>query len=111
MQTLTLLHPETFPIGRYVDALTKESISSSRLESLDQLLTADATSLRVVLVDPGIINGRFTSLHLDARTAVVGLGLREQPRWLDEDSVYIDVPQDPTPAVLLSAIRRAYQII
>ena len=54
MQTLTLLHSESFPIGLYADVLTREAISSSRLDSLDQLLASDASSLRVVLVDKGI---------------------------------------------------------
>ncbi|HEX8170196.1 MAG TPA: hypothetical protein VF824_06630, partial [Thermoanaerobaculia bacterium] len=92
MQTLTLLHSESFPIGRYADALTRESISPSRLQNFEQLLTGDASSLRVVLVDPGILNGRSTALRLDPRTAVVGVGLDEQPSWLADDSIYLNVP-------------------
>ena len=72
MQTLTLLHSQSFPIGLYAEVLTRESISSSRLDNLDQLLIGDASSLRVVLVDPGITNGRKSILPLDKRTAVVG---------------------------------------
>lgn len=109
MQTLTLLHSESFPIGRYADALLSESIASRGLHSLDQLLTADAASLRVVLVDPGILNGH--TLQLDSRTAIVGVGLDEQPRWLTADTVYLDLPGDPSPAVLLSAIKRAFQFL
>ncbi|HEY0140165.1 MAG TPA: HD domain-containing phosphohydrolase [Thermoanaerobaculia bacterium] len=109
MQTLTLLHSESFPIGRYADALMRESIASSGLRSLGQLLTADPASLRVVLVDPGILNGH--PLQLDSRTAIVGVGLAEQPQWLTDDNVYLDLPNDPTPAVLLSAIKRAFQFL
>jgi HD-GYP domain-containing protein (c-di-GMP phosphodiesterase class II) len=111
MQTLTLLHSEVFPIGRYAEALTRESISSHRLGGLDQLLTAEAGSLRVVLVDPAILNGNGTTLTLDKRTAVVGVGLDEQPSWLTDDNVYLHLPQDPSPSVLLSAIKRAFQFL
>lgn len=111
MQTLTLLHSESFPIGLYADVLTREAISSSRLDSLDQLLTGDGSSLRVVLVDKGIINGRQNRLQLDPRTAVVGVGLEEQPRWLNDDSIYLHLPENPATGVLLSAIKRAYQFL
>lgn len=111
MQTLTLLHSESFPIGRYADALTRESISPSRLQNFEQLLTGDASSLRVVLVDPGILNGRSTALRLDPRTAVVGVGLDEQPSWLADDSIYLNVPGSPSAPVLLGAIKRAYQFL
>ncbi|HVG24344.1 MAG TPA: hypothetical protein VND45_09345, partial [Thermoanaerobaculia bacterium] len=77
MQMLTLLHSESFPIGRYAEGLTRESIAPSRLDSLDQLLTTDGAGLRVVLVDRGILNGRRSALKLDPRTAVVGVGLDE----------------------------------
>jgi HD-GYP domain-containing protein (c-di-GMP phosphodiesterase class II) len=109
MQTLTLLHSESFPIGRYADALLRESIASRGLQSLDQLLTADAASLRVVVVDPGILNGH--ALTLDSRTAIVGVGLEEQPKWLTNDNVYLHLPTDPSPAVLLSAVKRAFQFL
>ncbi|HEX6160613.1 MAG TPA: HD domain-containing phosphohydrolase, partial [Thermoanaerobaculia bacterium] len=109
MQTLTLLHSESFPIGRYADALTRESIAASGLQSLAQLLTADPASLRVVLVDPGILNGNH--LQIDSRTAIVGVGLDEQPKWLTDDNVYLHLPQDPSPAVLMSGIKRAFQFL
>ncbi len=111
MQTLTLLHSESFPIGLYADVLTREAISSSRLDSLDQLLIGDASSLRVVLVDKGITNGRKSNLQLDTRTAIVGVGLEEQPRWLDDDSIYLHLPENPSTGVLLSAVKRAYQFL
>ena len=111
MQTLTLLHSESFPIGRYADVLTRESIASSRLENLEQLLIGDASSLRVVVVDAGIIDGRVSALRLDTRTAVVGVGLEEQPRWLSDDSIYLHLPENPSTGVLLSAVKRAYQFL
>ncbi|HKR63375.1 MAG TPA: HD domain-containing phosphohydrolase [Thermoanaerobaculia bacterium] len=111
MQTLTLLHSEGFPIGRYADVLTREAIASRRLDDLDQLLTADLSSLRVVVVDRGILNGRKGTLQLDTRTAVVGVGLDEQPAWLATDSVYLHLPEDPSVSVLTSAVKRAFQFL
>jgi HD-GYP domain-containing protein (c-di-GMP phosphodiesterase class II) len=111
MQTLTLLHSQAFPIGQYADALTLEAISSRRLDNLEQLLSGDGNALRVVLVDPAITNGRKNILQLDPRTAVVGVGLDEQPKWLGDDSLYLHLPEAPSTAVLMSAIKRAYQFL
>ncbi|HYO79721.1 MAG TPA: HD domain-containing phosphohydrolase [Thermoanaerobaculia bacterium] len=111
MQTLTLLHSESFPIGQYADVLLRESIASSRFDNLEQLLVGDASSLRVVLVDSGIINGRNSVLQLDTRTAVVGVGLEEQPQWLADDGIYLHLPENPSTGVLLSAVKRAYQFL
>jgi HD-GYP domain-containing protein (c-di-GMP phosphodiesterase class II) len=111
MQTLTLLHSGGFPIGRYADVLTREAIASRKLDDLDQLLVADLSSLRVVLVDRGILNGRKNALELDGRTAVVGVGLDEQPAWLADDSVYLQLPEDPGVSMLLSAVKRAFQFL
>jgi len=108
--SLTLLHSDSFPIGRYAEALTRESIDSRRLGSLDQLRIADP-ALRVVLVDPAILDGGRETLTLDTRTAVVGVGLDEQPHWLAQESIYLHVPKDPAAAVLLSAIKRAFQFL
>lgn len=110
MQPLTLLHSETFPIGLYADGLTRESIASSRLDSLEQLVTGDA-SLRVVLVDKNITNGHGSILNIDPRTAVVGVGLAEQPRWITDDSIYLQLPANPSTGVLLDAVKRAYRFL
>ncbi|HEX2122008.1 MAG TPA: GAF domain-containing protein, partial [Thermoanaerobaculia bacterium] len=100
-----------FPIGRYAAELTRESIRASRLGDLDQLLVVDANALRVVLVDPAIVDGSRPAMRLDARTAVVGIGLDEQPKWLADDSVYVHLPQDPATSVLLGAVKRAFQFL
>ncbi|MEO6259972.1 MAG: HD domain-containing phosphohydrolase [Thermoanaerobaculia bacterium] len=105
MQTLTLLHPAEFPIGRYAEALSREAISCSSFQHLDQI-RPDGHSLRVVLVQPG--NDRDLPASLDAKTAVLGIGLSEQPRWLGDDSIYLQLPADPSSPVLLGAVRRAY---
>ena len=111
MQTLTLLHSETFPIARYADALSRESISPRPVGRLDRILTAELSSLRVVLVDPGILNSNGHPQSLDARTAIVGIGLDEQPRWLTQDNIYLQLPENPSSTVLLSAVKRAYQFL
>ncbi len=110
MPTLTLLHSEKFPIGRYADALRREAIAPRLLDSLDHL-TPNGGQLRVVLLDAEISgNGRSPAV-LDPRTAIVGIGLGEQPKWLAADSVYFDLPEDPPPFALLNAVKRAYQFL
>jgi len=108
MQTLTLVHSESFPIGQYADALRQESISLHPLASLDEL-KPDGASLRVILLDPAITNGRSSSF--DRRTAVVGVGLDEEPKWLSGDSIYVPVPKNPSSSSLLRAIKRAWQAL
>jgi HD-GYP domain-containing protein (c-di-GMP phosphodiesterase class II) len=110
IQTLTLLHSDSFPIGRYADVLTRESIFPRSLSSLDQL-GSDGASLRVLLVDPRISHGRSATLQLDTRTAVVMVGLDEQPQWLTADNVYMHLPENPSVPVLMSALKRAYQFL
>ena len=108
MQTLTLIHPADFPIGRYADVLTREAIAPQSLDRLEHL-SSDGGALRVVLVDTRIATGR--PAKLDARTAIVGIGLAEQPRWLTDDQLYFHLPANPSPAVLLNAVKRAYQFL
>ena len=108
MQTLTLIHSETFPISRYADALRRASIAPRVVGSLDQLGAPERSSLRVLLVDPAIA-GNGTPKVLDASTAVVGVGLAEPPKWLTDENVYVPLPADASPSLLLSSVRRAYQ--
>jgi HD-GYP domain-containing protein (c-di-GMP phosphodiesterase class II) len=108
MQTLTLIHPENFPIGKYADALQRESIAPLPVARLDQI-PPDAGSLRVLLIDPAI-NSTGPS-PLGGRTAVVGIGLAEEPPWLSDDSVYVDLPADPSQASFLNGVKRAYQFL
>jgi HD-GYP domain-containing protein (c-di-GMP phosphodiesterase class II) len=106
MQTLTLVHSQSFPIGQYADALQRESISCRPLANLEEL-TSDGASLRVILLDPAINNGRPSSF--DGRMAIVGVGLDEEPKWLTGDTIYLDLPADPSQSALMSAIKRAWQ--
>ncbi len=109
MQTLRLLHSADFPIGKYADALTREAIAPAAVESLEHLPPAGG-SLRVVLIDQANGgNGRQTVL--DARTAVVGVGLSEQPKWLKEEDLYFDLPANPSTFALLGTVKRAYQYL
>ncbi|HET7434952.1 MAG TPA: HD domain-containing phosphohydrolase [Thermoanaerobaculia bacterium] len=114
MQMLTLLHSDAFPIGRYADALNRASISVGRVASIEDLgkeLRNGDSSLRVVLVDPGILNGRRDTLALDSSTAIIGVGVDEQPAWLSDDTIYLQLPHNPPPSVLLSAVKRAFQFV
>jgi HD-GYP domain-containing protein (c-di-GMP phosphodiesterase class II) len=110
MQTLTLIHSEVFPIGRYADALGREAIAPRKVSTLENL-AADATSLRVVLMDATISGNGHAPLTLDSRTAVVGIGLTEQPKWLTSDDPYFDLPDNPSPPLLMNAIKSAYQFL
>jgi HD-GYP domain-containing protein (c-di-GMP phosphodiesterase class II) len=108
MQTLTLLHSDTFPIGKYTEALLRESIAPKVVGS-SQLQPGDGNALRVLLVDRD--NTADATSVVDHRTAIVGVGLAEQPRWLSDDNVYLQLPENPSTAVLLSAVKRAYQFL
>ncbi len=110
MHTLTLIHSKSFPIARYAEALERESISPLVMESLDRV-PSDAHALRVVLVDPAISGNGGAADITDRRTAIVGVGLREEPRWLTDETVYFDLPENPSPAALANAIKRAYQFL
>jgi len=109
MQPLILLHSASFPIGQYADVFKGEAISPRALDNLESV-GRDNSALRVVLVDPAISrNGRTPPV--DSRTAVVGIGLDEAPKWLTEENVYLHLPENPSPAVLLNSVRRAYQFL
>ena len=108
MQTLTLIHSNEFPIGRYADALQREAIAPRSLSTFDDL-NAETGWFRVLIVDAAI--GANGAPNLDSRTAVVGVGLPEQPRWLKADSIYFHLPEDPSPAFLLNTVKRAYQFL
>jgi HD-GYP domain-containing protein (c-di-GMP phosphodiesterase class II) len=110
MQTLTLIHSDVFPIAQYADALGREAIAPRQISTLENL-GADVNTLRVLLVDPSIGSNGHAPGSIDARTAVVGLGLTEQPKWLSDDSVYFDLPENPSSTVLLNTVRRAYQFL
>ncbi len=74
-------------------------------------MPTDATALRVVLVDRAISGNGRTAAVTDIRTAVLGIGLAEPPKWLTDDCVYFDLPEDPSPVALANAVKRAYQFL
>lgn len=109
---LTLLHSAAFPIGRYADVLTRESIVTRSITDADQLLLTDPASLQVALVDPAILEGKHSAIRLHPGTAIVGIGLGERaPRWLEGDDVYLHLPENPSAGVLVSAVKRAFQFL
>src|SRR5258707_12745341 len=97
MQTLTLLHSAWFPIADYADALKREAISPSRLDTR-QRLPGDGNSLRVVLVDKEQERafGGNGGLSLDARTADVGVGLAQQPKVRSDHKLYFYISAKTT---------------
>ena len=94
MQTLTLLHSESFPIGLYADVLTRESIASSRLDSLDH--SSSATPLRCAWssstrASPTAASAVCSSTRARPSSA---WDSTEQPRWLADDSIYLHLPRE-----------------
>ncbi len=110
MQTLTLYYPESFSIAPYADALNRESISPQPIATLDAL-PADSKALRVVIVDARLLLDSQRAQAPDARTAIVGVGLAESPVWLTDDSSYVQLPENPSPAALQSAVKRAFRLL
>src|ERR1051326_7732662 len=110
MQPLSLIHSRSFPIGRYADALSRESITSRTFDNLEQL-TTDNGSLRVVLLDPSVGGNGGPKTATGPRTAIVGIGLPEHPKWLTDESIYFDLPENPSTSSLLNAVKRAYQFL
>jgi HD-GYP domain-containing protein (c-di-GMP phosphodiesterase class II) len=108
MQTLTLIHSADFPIGQYAEALGRESISPTAVESLEQV-PRDGNALRVLLLDPRI--GNNGGMPMDGRTAVVGVGLAEQPKWLTDENLYFHLSENPSTAVLLNAVKQSYRFL
>ncbi|MEO8035237.1 MAG: HD domain-containing phosphohydrolase [Acidobacteriota bacterium] len=108
MQTLTLLHPESFPIARYREALERESITTRPLRQ--DVPAETPSSLRVVVLDSSV-DGLGQAAALDGRTAVLGIGLAEQPGWLTPENIYLDLPDNPSSTTFLRAVRRAYQYL
>src|ERR1700737_916409 len=108
MQSLTLIHSDSFPIGLYAGALSRESIAARSVGNLANLGAGNG-ALRVVLIDSAVC--RDAPGGLDARTAVVGVGLAEQPSWLADDSIYLHLPENPSTPVLVNAVKRGYQFL
>ena len=104
---LTLIHSDAFPIGNYREALARESIAVRPASNAEK---RDPGSLRVVLVDQTLArNG--ASAFADASTAIIGVGLDEQPQWIREDDVYLSVSEAPDQKALLRTIQLAYRYL
>jgi HD-GYP domain-containing protein (c-di-GMP phosphodiesterase class II) len=108
MQTLTLIHSADFPIALYAEALGRESIAPTAVDTLEHL-PQDGNALRVVLLDSRI--GNNGGMPMDGRTAVVGVGLAEQPKWLTDENLYFHLSANPSSAVLLNAVKQAYRFL
>src|SRR5207237_9442190 len=78
-------------------------------ENLEQL-ASDNGSLRVVLLDP-TVTANGGPKNAGPRTAIVGIGLSEHPKWVTDDSIYFDLPENPSTSSLLNAVKRAYQFL
>jgi HD-GYP domain-containing protein (c-di-GMP phosphodiesterase class II) len=107
MQTLTLLHSGSFPIERYAEALKRETIATGLISSA---AGGSSSALRLLVVDPSL-NGTGLPLDPDGHDAVLGVGLAGQPSWLSAETVYIDLPPDPSSQIFLNGVRKAYRFL
>jgi HD-GYP domain-containing protein (c-di-GMP phosphodiesterase class II) len=107
MESLSLVHSASFPIGRYSDALRSEDIALHQVGDLSQIDSSDG-SLSVVLLDRALA-GEGRAIPSDPRVTIIGIGLHETPMLVADDRIYFHLPENPPTISLLSAIRRAYQ--
>src|SRR5688572_20206060 len=107
MESLSLVHSASFPIGRYSDALRSEDIALRQVGDLSQIDSSDG-SLSVVLLDRALA-GDGRAIPSDPRVTIIGIGLHETPMLVADDRIYFHLPENPPTISLLSAIRRAYQ--
>jgi HD-GYP domain-containing protein (c-di-GMP phosphodiesterase class II) len=105
MSWLTLLHSESFPIERYADAISRESIRRVTVSNPEDV-ERESERLNVVLVDPALLaqgvvpNGKTGFVY-------VGVGLGEQS---DLDSnLFLELPADPPVRLLRSALKRSFE--
>lgn len=106
MLTLTLLHSDTFPIARYAAALDGEQIVTRAAGSAEP---AGGPALQILLADASMDGSQPSGV--DARTAVIGLGLTAPPSWLGAKSSFLELPADPAPAALVRAIKQSYEFL
>jgi HD-GYP domain-containing protein (c-di-GMP phosphodiesterase class II) len=109
MEALTLIHSPAFPIAKYREALQEESIAATSVADVGNF-HADG-KLAVVLLDPTLTGNGHAPAGVDGGVAVVGVGLAQQPAWLTNENFYLHLPEGPSPALLLSAIKRGFQFL
>jgi HD-GYP domain-containing protein (c-di-GMP phosphodiesterase class II) len=109
MEALTLIHSPAFPIAKYREALLEESIAATSVADVENF-HADG-KLAVVLLDPTLTGNGHSPAGVDGGVALVGVGLAQQPAWLTNENFYLHLPESPSPAVLLSAIKRGFQFL
>jgi HD-GYP domain-containing protein (c-di-GMP phosphodiesterase class II) len=110
MDALNLIHSPDFPIANYRDGLVRDSISPRVLTDSAQLASIPA-GLSVVLLDSTLANNGHPQTDVNPRMAILGVGLEQIPAWLSDEKIFLHLPADPTPVVLLSAVRRAFQFL
>ncbi len=105
MTSFRLIHSRQFPIDRYRDTLEREDIGSLAVDSLSSL--GGDGSLDVVLLDPALDQGPGS--YGNGRAVTLGVGLSSETAA--NDAVFLNLPGDPSPAALFSAVRRGFQYL
>lgn len=104
MSWLTLLHSDSFPIDRYDDVLSRESIRRAEVRTPADV-DRESARLNVVLLDPSLLAGGVRP-HGKPGFVWVGIGLGEHA---DLDStLFLELPGDPPSRLLRSALKRAF---
>lgn len=109
MSWLTLLHPPSFPIANLAATLERDSIETRVIERLDQA-HRDSGRLVVMILDP-VLAKTVTTTRFTARpgSTIIACGLTEIPSNIDTTSVFLELPADPPPFLMRSALKRAFE--
>ncbi|HVT45590.1 MAG TPA: HD domain-containing phosphohydrolase [Thermoanaerobaculia bacterium] len=110
MDRLTLLHSKSFPIERYADALARESIELIAIDSIASA-AVQRESLNVLLLDQELAGNGRPIPGIGARTVIIGIGLATSRKPLAGEEIYLNLPEDPPPGVLLNSVRRGYEFV
>jgi HD-GYP domain-containing protein (c-di-GMP phosphodiesterase class II) len=105
MEELSLFHSPEFPIARYRDEFAKSAVKPVAIGNLTEF-RPERAKLSLLLLDRMLWPADGDSVPPTEGTLTIGIGLADPS---DDDRIYLHLPENPAPAVFLSAIRRARQ--
>ena len=111
MSLVNLIHSDRFSIAPYRDSLERDSIACVSVATLADLSRHSTGELMVVLLDRSLAGSLSNAWVPLSGMALLSLGLGELPAGVSPEDVYLELPSDPTPTLLTSAVRRAHQYL
>jgi len=111
MSLVNLIHSDRFSITPYRDSLERDSIACVSVATLADLSRHSTGELMVVLLDRSLAGSLSNAWVPLSGMALLSLGLGELPAGVSPEDVYLELPSDPTPTLLTSAVRRAHQYL